>query len=285
MGAEGKKIIPKIFYAKNFCAKIVVKMSSLYDVRVKIVGTKDVSLVDVIGYPSYTIWFPYCNFRCPWCQNWPVVEGRNIKILRIRELMNMIKESASIIEYVHVTGGEPTLQPNALRALFKVIHEDLNLKNSLNTNGFSWLVVKNLVNDDLIDHIAMDIKAPLSDPKLYSLVTGVPQGINIVENVEKTLKLVLDRLEFVELRTTFVPPLNVRDLVKIALELKEMGCNKHCYYIIQQFIPNENAPDPRYRSGRIVPINELLEIAKIVKRESGLGNIYIRSMEEGVTTV
>jgi len=256
-----------------------------YDITVDIAGTKDISLVDVIGFPVFSIWFSYCNFRCPWCQNWPVVIGREVRRIKIMDLVDEIKNNSSFVDFVHVTGGEPTVQPEPLRVLFLAVKNELGLKNSLNTNGFNYEVIERLVREKLIDHVAMDVKAPLSKPELYAKVVGLNNGSEIVSRVTKSVKIVLDHIEFTEFRTTYIPLLNMDDLVLIAQELKELGCGDECYYIIQQFVPNQNAPNPEYRTGDILPVDKLIAIAKYVKRKTGLKKIYVRSLEEGLTPI
>ena len=255
------------------------------DVELKIAGTKDVSLVDVIGFPSFSVWFAYCNFRCPWCQNWPIVVGKNVITVKVRDLLEEIDKNALLINYVHVTGGEPTVQATGLEALFKAIKRELQLKTSLNTNGYNWKVIDQLLKHKLVDHIAMDIKAPFSRPDLYAKIIGLDSGEIVTEYVKTTVKLALKNISFTEFRTTLMPLLNMDDLIRIGTELIELGCNEGCYYVIQQFIPNPNAPDPQYKSGNIIPASKLINIAQRVKLETGLTNVYVRSMEEGVTMI
>ena len=79
--------------------------------KVKISGWIETSLVDVIGHISFSVWFSYCNFRCPWCQNRPVVMGEKVLEVDVNKLVEIIKEYEWLADFLHVTGGEPTLQP------------------------------------------------------------------------------------------------------------------------------------------------------------------------------
>lgn len=255
--------------------------------KVLIAGFKDVSLVDVLGSPSFTVWFSYCNFRCPWCQNWPVVTGKEVVEMSIDELVSKIRESAMLVDFLHVTGGEPTLQRKALISLYEKSRE-IGLRNSLNTNGYNYDVVRELISLELIDHVAMDIKAPLSDPIKYSEVVGLKSNLKIVQNIRKSLESIAERVDLIELRTTFIPMLSKEDLVKIAIEIRDLMNDygrDDFHYVLQQFIPNSNAPDPRFKSGAVISADDLARIAEELKKEVGLRNVYVRSLEKGLTKI
>jgi len=255
--------------------------------KVIISGFKDVSLVDVLGYPSFTIWFSYCNFRCPWCQNWPVVMGEGAIEMDIDELVHKIRDEALLVEYLHITGGEPTLQSRALKLIYKESRK-IGLKNSLNTNGYNYSVIKDLVSLGLLDHVAMDIKAPLSDPKKYSIVVGLKNRNEITENIKQSLRIIANGVDLIELRTTYVPILSTNDIMKIAIEIKELMSSvgrNDIHYVLQQFVPNKNAPDPKFKEGTIQSAEKLVEIARNIKEVSGIKNIYVRSLEEGLTRI
>ncbi|MHA1590409.1 MAG: anaerobic ribonucleoside-triphosphate reductase activating protein [Candidatus Njordarchaeales archaeon] len=261
-------------------------MTCLENITASIAGWKDLSLVDVLGYPSFTVWFNFCNFNCPWCQNWHVVSGSERKDLTIKEILDIIADAAYLVEYLHVTGGEPTLQPKALEALYACVKRKNLLKNSLNTNGSRPEIIKDLITKKLIDHIAMDIKAPLSVPERYGKVIGLENAYEYVERVERSTRIALEKLAFVELRTTFVPGLlMVDDLIEIGRELRELGCADGCYYVIQQFNPSETIRDERYKRLRRIPEEAMVRIAKRVKSESGLKNVYVRTIESGVLEI
>ncbi len=250
-------------------------------------GYKDISLVDVLGHPSFTIWFAYCNFRCPWCQNWPVVTGKNVSEIKISELLDKINKGSMLVDFVHVTGGEPTLQPKALKELFSGCKR-MGLRNSLNTNGYNYEVIDDLAKAGLIDHFAMDFKAPLSDIKKYLQVIGLSNVPDITERIKRSIEIAGKRIDLIEIRTTLIPLLDKQDIIKIASELKEtietIGRSDY-HFVIQQFVPNTNAPDPRFRTDDIISINDLIELGRLIKRKIGLRNVYIRSLERGLTRI
>lgn len=245
-------------------------------VKAVIGGTLSHSLNDVIGEVSYVIWFCGCNFRCPFCQNYPMVIA-DPSYCSLRDLDEILQEIIDIkpyIQFVQTTGGEPTLQHQALDYLYKKV-KSLGLNTSLDTNGSQPHIIDALIKKNLLDHLAMDVKAPLV-PKKYSRVIGLPQKLaeNHVKAIRSSLMLAKN-LSFVEIRTTYVPKLLTReDILEIAEFLTEYLTKSKHYYVLQQFIPNSNAPEPAFRSMKVTPINKLKEIAKEVKNY--LPNVAIR---------
>ncbi len=236
---------------------------------IRIAGFVELSLVDIINEPCFVIWLPYCNFACPWCFNVNVVKGKNLISLKERDLKNLLKKVRDFVEFVHVSGGEPTTNKDLLKILR--IARNLGFKCSISTNGSMPSVLKDLINERLLDHIAIDIKAPL-DEKIYSKVIG-KRGF--VEKVKESVEIVTNNLDFVEIRTTYIPALlTEKDILKIAEFVKDTNA----IYVIQQFIKN-SLLDPNFDS-RVPSCDELIEIAKKVA-ELEL-KVYIRCRELGV---
>ncbi len=138
---------------------------------IEVVSWKDLSTIDVLGHTSSIFFFPGCNFRCPWCQNLEVVFPKETHILDEDKLRELLSSYSILAEYVQASGGEPTLHPDSLKELFS-ISKELGMKTSLNTNGGVPEVVEDLISSGLIDHVAIDVKAPLEDEEKYSAIVG-----------------------------------------------------------------------------------------------------------------
>jgi len=253
-------------------------------------GWTEASLVDVLGEVSFTIWFCGCNFRCPWCQNAPVVLGTACRKVRLEELLEAIEHASLLADYVQATGGEPTLQAEGLEALFGACKDELTLKTSLDTNGALTEVLGRLLEAGLVDHVAMDVKAPLDQPEKYARIAGLPasRGPSVVEHVRASVSLALDGAPFVELRTTFVPTLHTReDILAIATELAELGLGERprAYYVLQQFWPGGELIDPSFAHILRPSVEFLTTLAKEVKEKTGLQTVYVRTQEAGVLKV
>ena len=266
------------------------EVERLRSVRARVAGWKDLSLVDVLGEPSFTIWFNYCNFRCPWCQNGHVVSGEVSREVEVGELADLAAASYPLVKFVHVTGGEPTLQDEALEALFKLCKLS-EMKTSLSTNGSRPGVVRRLTDEGLLDHMALDVKGPLNDPERYGRIAGLSIALarEIVPRIRETLRLALGNLSFVEIRTTLVPGLvEEREVMEVVGELREevsQAGGSRVAYVLQQFSPSETAIDPRFRRGKRSEVDRLLELGRLVKSKLSFEEVYIRCVELGTVRV
>ncbi|MEM2656263.1 MAG: anaerobic ribonucleoside-triphosphate reductase activating protein [Candidatus Korarchaeota archaeon] len=237
-----------------------------------------ISLNDVIGEVSFVIFSCGCNFRCPYCQNWPIIEQAN-RICSVKHVDVIIKEIEGFkkfISYVQASGGEPTLQADSIKILFQRVRSE-NLKTSLNTNGSNPIAINDLIRSQLLDHLAMDIKTSLN-PEKYAKAIGLPIEISkaYIERIVKTLEIA-SKMDFIEVRTTYVPGLVCEsDLIEVADTLASYLSKKRHFYVIQQYVPNQNAPDPKFRKGNILDHSKLQEIALKVREK--LPNVVLRHM-------
>lgn len=253
--------------------------------RIFIAGWREISLVDVLEHVSFTIWLPFCNFLCPWCNNSGIARGLEKRAVETDDILEAVKRAAPFVDYLHVTGGEPTLQAMALKQLFRMIKEEIGLPISLDTNASVPEMLKELIG--IVDHIAVDVKAPLSDPELYSKVTGLAPriGILMLSKIEGGLKIA-SQARFMELRTTMVPGLiGLEEIERIAQSIKKhlQGEGRRAY-VVQQFIPYETIADPELRNSSRTPpelVKKAAERAyRILKVET-----YYRTLEWGTRRV
>jgi len=128
-------------------------------------GWKSVSMVDVHGKVTFTLWLCGCNLRCPFCHNWRIAECLDCFPLDRKALLDELEASAFLVDYFHVTGGEPLIQWRELGSLFAEV-KLLDVPVSLNTNLTLVGLLEKLLKAGLVDHIATDLKAP---PALYGL--------------------------------------------------------------------------------------------------------------------
>jgi len=258
--------------------------------RLSVSGWVECSLVDVVGSVTFTVWLSYCNFRCPWCQNSHVVSGEGSKLVDAAELAGMAAACAPFIDYVHVTGGEPTLQAEGLRALLEEVKR-AGLKTSLDTNASNPQVVEGLARSGLLDHVAMDVKAPLSDPERYAEAVGLQLDdflrADYCAKIARSIELSLELVGAVELRVPVVPTLHdERCVARTLRELKEMvdehGSWEGVSVVLQQFVPSDTVMSERFRSLPRTPIELLHRLATRAVRELGFRAIYVRSLDRGV---
>lgn len=241
--------------------------------KIRIGSIIDVSLVDVLFSPSFVIWFSGCNFRCPWCHSKPLVFGQG-ETTEIRKIVERIEDAAYAIEYVQATGGEPTLQPTGLFELFRKVKE-LGLKTSLDTNCSNPEILRRLVNEKLIDHLATDLKTDL-DPEKYRKVTGIDDG-EAVRSILESLAIARN-IDFIEIRTTFVPRLaRTEDIIKGIEKIRGSLGRRQFFYVLQQFIPFQTIVEKSFLEEKIPCHDDLLKIAEEVKKKTEVKNVYVRS--------
>ena len=242
--------------------------------KVNIGGIVDVSTIDFPKSLCSVIFFCGCPFRCPFCQNYKLFLNENCVEVTNKWVLSNLK-SNKLIEAVTITGGEPTMQIDALVELLKGIRS-LGLSTKIDTCGFYPRNIQRLIDDGLLDYIAMDVKAPLQ-PETYGSAVGLPKtGHKIVQNVKASLRILSELAIPVEIRTTIVPDLidDENDVKNIATELKGIDL-----YVLQQFRPNEGTLDPNYTQRPSSSRDELLALAKIAK--TYISDVRIRTIEKG----
>ena len=133
----------------------------------KICGFNKTTLLDYPGRVACTIFLGGCNFRCPFCQNGAlVVEPDTQPEYSQEEILAFLKKRKGILDGVCISGGEPTLAPELPEFLSRI--RELGYDVKLDTNGSRPSVVKNLAAADLINKVAMDIKAFNDEEKYYN---------------------------------------------------------------------------------------------------------------------
>lgn len=132
-----------------------------------LVGLDKLSLLDYEDKISCVLFYKACNFRCPFCHNGlTVLEADNE--YSFDSVIEYLKSRVGLIDAVVFTGGEPTLEPNLKKHIKQI--KDLGFLIKLDTNGTNPEILKDLIDEHLLDYVAMDIK---NSPDKYPLTTGV----------------------------------------------------------------------------------------------------------------
>jgi pyruvate formate lyase activating enzyme len=199
----------------------------------RIGGLQKFSLID---YPEKTcaiIFTIGCNFRCKYCHNPELVlPEQYVKDIPTEEIFNFLKNRQGKLDAVCITGGEPTLHSDLIDFIKKI--KDMGFLIKLDSNGSNPDVLKKIIDEKLVDYIAMDIKASLED---YEKIMGWKFP---VDKIKKSIRLIMDSGIDYEFRTTIVKSLTSEDdLEKMAKSID--GAKK---YYLQKFIPTK-LNDPR----------------------------------------
>ena len=199
--------------------------TQLDDDGVRFYGLQKLTLLDYPGNMACTVFTGGCNYRCPFCHNRSLVFlNENDSEISTEDILDYARNRRKVLDGVCVTGGEPTLH-KGLKSFIREIKE-LGLKVKLDTNGSNFNAVKELVEEGLVDYIAMDIK---NCPEKYSETIGL--GSYDLSEVNRTKDYLLEGHVDYEFRTTVVKQFHeVADIVKIGEWIKGA---KH--YYLQNF--------------------------------------------------
>ena len=182
------------------------------------VGIDKFSLLDYEEKVSIVLFSPACNFRCPFCHNGKSVLNSDTPI-KFDDILNYLKTRIGLIDAVVFTGGEPTLMPELEERIREV--KKLGFLIKLDTNGTNPVLLQHLIDEKLLDYVAMDIK---NSESCYSKTIGC--RILNMENIKKSIKILVNSPISYEFRTTLVREFHtkesiteMRDLVKGAKKL------------------------------------------------------------------
>lgn len=135
----------------------------------RISGLQKVTLLDYPGLVACTVFTPGCNFRCPFCHNSGLVtDVAHADNIPIDDFFALLNKRKGLLDGVCITGGEPLLQEGLEDFIARI--KDLGFKVKLDSNGYSPAKLKRLIDDNLLDFVAMDIKNSLEK---YPLTTGL----------------------------------------------------------------------------------------------------------------
>jgi pyruvate formate lyase activating enzyme len=192
----------------------------------KIGGLQKVSLIDYPGLICATIFLQGCNFKCSYCHNPELVDTRLFQsCIKENEVLDFLSMRRGKLDAVTITGGEPTIHDDLTPFIKKIRKMKFAVK--LDTNGSQPQVIKTLLDEKLLDFIAMDIKAPLEK---YKSVVKVPVNSDLIK---ESIRLILKAKIQHEFRTTIVESqLEEKDIQQIAKLIS--GANS---YALQKFVP------------------------------------------------
>jgi pyruvate formate lyase activating enzyme len=188
----------------------------------KIGGFQKTSLLDYPDKISTIIWTNGCNFRCPFCYNKNLALG-NAELFPVDEILSFLSKRKEQLEGVVISGGEPLIQEDIVDFVKKI--KNLKLLVKIDTNGAFPEKLNELFEKQLVDYVAMDIKAPREK---YRQLIGIDVDLSKIEASIYSIKTKAPAYEF---KTTFIPGLlKKEDIIEIAKWL-----NGADVYYLQQF--------------------------------------------------
>ncbi len=234
---------------------LCIRKELLLTIIMIIARLQKVSLVDYPSKICATIFFQGCNFRCLYCYNSKLIQFSEPKSqISEEEILVYLEKRKGLIEAVCLTGGEPVLQDGLSNFLRRL--KEMGFLVKIDTNGSNPEILDFLLNQNLVDYIALDLKAPLIWRK-YKRVINIDNK-EMFDKILKSVKLLLNSKIDYEFRTTVVPVLLKKDDIKeIIRQIK--GAKK---YALQGFINDKEMVNEEYRNIKPYPKTVLKEMAE-----------------------
>ena len=202
----------------------------------KIYGLQKTTLVDYPGHVATTLFTGSCNFRCPYCHNGDLVIGlEDIEPYAMEDIFSHLQKRKGVLDGVVISGGEPTLQtdlPDFIRQI-----KELGYLVKLDTNGTNPAMLRSLVEEGLVDYVAMDIKH--SRAKYASISHAADDSL---ESIAASVDYLKEGHVDYEFRTTLCKELHKEtDMTAIGLWL--MGAKA---YYLQPYKESEQVIQPGF---------------------------------------
>ena len=197
--------IDTIYYDQHSSQSSIINRQS----SITIGGLQKNSLIDYPGKISCVIFLSGCNFACPYCHNPDLAKGCLVANINENSIYDFLESRREFLDGVVISGGEPTLQKDLIRLCRKTKQMGYPVK--IDTNGSRPRVVQTLIDEGLVDYIAMDIK---TDPARYFplIQKNVPRSAG--ENIIESIRIIMESKIDYEFRTTCVKPFIDADVIE-----------------------------------------------------------------------
>lgn len=226
-----------------------------------IVGIDKLSLLDYEDKVSVVLFAQACNMRCPFCHNGAAVLGASKQDeIDFDEILAFLKTRTGLVDAVVFSGGEPTLLED-LKVKIKAVR-DLGFLIKLDTNGTNPKILEELLDEGLLDYVAMDIK---NCPNLYAETCGL-KFID-VDNIKKSINLLMTKAKDYEFRTTLVKEFHEKMDYEVFLNLIK-GAKR---LFLQKFVDRDGCIKKGLHEVDVVEANKLRDYLS-----SGIAEVNLR---------
>ena len=197
-----------------------------------IAGLQKLTTTDFPGHLACIVFTQGCNLRCPYCQNsglLPITKEIDENSISYDDLFDFLEKRKNVLDGVVISGGEPLIHSDIKELITRI--KNLGYKVKLDTNGTNPNLLKELIEEHLIDYIAMDIK---NDFDNYARTIGL-EKINI-DSIKQSIDLLKTSNVDYEFRTTIVKEFHSFDSITNICDL--IGTKSK--YFIQNFEDSSN---------------------------------------------
>ncbi|MBN1808359.1 MAG: anaerobic ribonucleoside-triphosphate reductase activating protein [Planctomycetes bacterium] len=211
------------------------------------------SLIEWPGRIAASLVLQGCNFKCPFCHSRDFVPttppASEVPLDAVLADLSLRKDW---IDAVVVSGGEPCIHADLPDLLAVIKNAGFPVK--LDTNGSNPDMLTAVIERGLADLVAMDVKAPLDDR--YHAAAGT--RVNL-DNIRRSIDVLLARPDLHEFRTTFVPGHHAEPEAAAIAEILHGAAS----FYVQGFV-NHNTLDPSYMDRSPYPVDRLRSFAEII---------------------
>ena len=214
-------------------------------------GLQKTTLLDFPGKVACTVFTAGCNFRCPLCHNASLVtRPADVDEISEESFFSYINKSKGILDGVCITGGEPLLSRGIEDFIRKIKQTGLLVK--LDTNGAYPEKLKTLLDEGLVDYVAMDIK---NSREKYAQTVGLHE---YPAKIEESIKLIMEKAPDYEFRTTVVRELHTtQDIDNITKWIS--GAKR---YFLQTYVDSGDILCEGFSAYNATEMLEMLEISR-----------------------
>ena len=150
------------------------------------------TLLDYPNKSACILWYVGCNMRCLYCYNPEIVLGKGTT--SFAETISFLKTRQGLLDAVVFSGGECLIHKNIIQHIKEVKAMGFLVK--IDTNGSNPDVLKQLINENLIDYVALDFKA--TKEKFQEITKS-----DLFQQFEKSFEILLGSNTQFEIRTTY----------------------------------------------------------------------------------
>ena len=197
----------------------------------RIHGLQKMTLLDFPGRVACTVFLGGCDFRCPFCHNYELACGTAPAVMDDDELLAFLSKRQGLLDGVAITGGEPCLHAGLPDLLARI--RELGFATKLDTNGYHPAMLARLIDEGLVDYVAMDIK---NSPEKYARTCGV-ERIDMAP-INESIRTLTETAPDYEFRTTVVAELHEASDFHAMCEMIA-GARR---YFLQSFTDRDTVP-------------------------------------------
>ena len=214
-------------------------------------GLQKMTLLDFPEHIACTVFLGGCDFRCPYCHNFELVDGSAAPLMDDEKFFGFLEKRHGLLDGVAITGGEPLMRTDIADFIRKI--RAMGFKVKLDTNGYHPERLQELYREGLLDYVAMDIKNSLQK---YGLTVGIDSLDT--ERILKSISIIMSSDIPYEFRTTVVHELHSDDDFTAIGEMIK-GAS---HYYLQQYTERDTVPDKNLTAPSEEDMERFLSIVK-----------------------